>query len=100
MPQHKKEHRKEKVGLHPRNKHQGRYDFKALISSHPPLHAFVHLNEYGDESIDFANAKAVLALNQALLKHQYEIKHWSIPPGYLCPPIPGRADYIHYAADL
>ncbi|MEO6852205.1 MAG: 23S rRNA (adenine(1618)-N(6))-methyltransferase RlmF, partial [Mucilaginibacter sp.] len=23
-----------------------------------------------------------------------------IPDGYLCPPIPGRADYIHYVADL
>jgi 23S rRNA (adenine1618-N6)-methyltransferase len=23
-----------------------------------------------------------------------------VPEGYLCPPIPGRADYLHYAADL
>ena len=23
-----------------------------------------------------------------------------IPPGYLCPPIPGRADYVHHLADL
>jgi 23S rRNA (adenine1618-N6)-methyltransferase len=39
-------------------------------------------------------------LNQALLKLYYKIKHWEIPEGYLCPPIPGRADYIHYLADL
>ncbi|MEL0618756.1 RlmF-related methyltransferase, partial [Cobetia marina] len=24
---------------------------------------------------------------------------WDIPAGYLCPPIPGRADYLHYLAD-
>jgi 23S rRNA (adenine1618-N6)-methyltransferase len=42
----------------------------------------------------------VLALNTALLKYHYHIDHWSIPADYLCPPIPGRADYIHYMADL
>lgn len=25
---------------------------------------------------------------------------WSIPKKYLCSPIPGRVDYIHYIADL
>jgi 23S rRNA (adenine1618-N6)-methyltransferase len=34
------------------------------------------------------------------LSHFYHIAHWDIPEGYLCPPIPGRADYIHYSADL
>jgi hypothetical protein len=57
-------------------------------------------NRYGTESIDFANPAAVKALNQALLKKFYDIAHWDIPPGYLCPPIPGRADYIHHVADL
>ena len=28
------------------------------------------------------------------------VKHWDIPAGYLCPPIPGRADYIHRVADI
>jgi 23S rRNA (adenine1618-N6)-methyltransferase len=60
----------------------------------------VKLNPYGDESIDFANPKAVKWLNKALLKQYYGIDYWDIPTGYLCPPIPGRADYIHYAADL
>jgi 23S rRNA (adenine1618-N6)-methyltransferase len=41
-----------------------------------------------------------MMLNKALLKHYYGINYWSIPRGYLCPPIPGRADYIHYMADL
>ena len=39
-------------------------------------------------------------LNRALLKSQYKIEHWDIPPGYLCPPVPSRADYIHHVADL
>ncbi len=96
----KKEHPKEKLELHPRNKHRGRYDFKALIGSCPELAPFVRMNEYNDESIDFSNSNAVMLLNTALLKHYYEINHWSIPSGYLCPPIPGRADYIHHIADL
>lgn len=41
-----------------------------------------------------------MMLNKALLKHFYEIDYWNIPQGYLCPPIPGRADYIHHIADL
>lgn len=96
----KKEHPKEKNSLHPRNKHRQRYDFPMLIKSCPELSPFVRLNEFKDESIDFANPDAVMMLNKALLKHYYNISYWQIPPGYLCPPIPGRADYIHYVADL
>jgi 23S rRNA (adenine1618-N6)-methyltransferase len=86
--------------LHLRNKHQGRYDLKQLVASCPHLGLFVKLNDYKDESIDFFNPRAVKMLNKALLKHYYQIDHWDIPEGYLCPPIPGRADYIHYMADL
>ncbi len=86
--------------LHPRNPHQGRYDFKQLIAASPELAAFVSPNVYGDESIDFADPAAVKALNRALLSYEYDIKEWDIPAQYLCPPIPGRADYLHYLADL
>lgn len=86
--------------LHPRNRHQGRYDFPALIRRHPALAAFVTINPYGKKSIDFANPEAVKTLNRALLAEHYGIHHWDIPPGYLCPPIPGRADYLHGLADL
>ncbi|HQH18840.1 MAG TPA: 23S rRNA (adenine(1618)-N(6))-methyltransferase RlmF [Bacteroidales bacterium] len=96
----KKEHPKEKSKLHPRNKHRERYDFKQLIESCADLTPFVKLNLYNDESIDFANPEAVRMLNKALLKHYYNIENWNIPANYLCPPIPGRADYIHYMADL
>jgi 23S rRNA (adenine1618-N6)-methyltransferase len=100
MLQNKREHPKVKSGLHPRNKHRERYDFKSLIITCPELAPFVRLNNYSDESIDFSNSEAVMILNKALLKHYYGIDHWNIPSGYLCPPIPGRADYIHHMADL
>lgn len=86
--------------LHPRNRHQGRYDFPALIKTSPELAAFVIINPYGNQSIDFANPAAVKVFNRALLKQFYGINHWDIPADYLCPPIPGRADYLHYLADL
>ncbi len=86
--------------LPPRNPHRERYDFPALTKASPPLAAFVQVNKFGDASVDFANPEAVKALNQALLKQFYGIAHWDIPAGYLCPPIPGRADYLHYVADL
>jgi 23S rRNA (adenine1618-N6)-methyltransferase len=90
----------EKENLHPRNLHRERYNFKQLYKSNQELKAFVTVNRYDVESIDFTNPEAVKALNKALLKHFYGVDAWDIPAGYLCPPIPGRADYIHYIADL
>jgi 23S rRNA (adenine1618-N6)-methyltransferase len=90
----------EKATMHPRNPHRGRYDFKQLAAGTPELAAFVSLNAYGDESINFADPAAVKALNRALLNQVYGIKQWDIPAQYLCPPIPGRADHLHYLADL
>lgn len=98
--QPKKERPNEKPGLHPRNRHRERYKFDELIRAFPALGPFVRLNEYQDESIDFSNPDAVIMLNKALLKHYYDIDRWDLPAGYLCPPVPGRADYIHYIADL
>jgi 23S rRNA (adenine1618-N6)-methyltransferase len=86
--------------LHSRNKHNGSYDFKALIETLPELKQFVGLNKFGNESIDFANPDAVRALNKALLKYFYNITYWELPKTNLCPPIPGRADYLHYIADV
>ncbi|MBP9186431.1 MAG: 23S rRNA (adenine(1618)-N(6))-methyltransferase RlmF [Bacteroidia bacterium] len=86
--------------LHPRNAHNNRYDFALLIAACPELKTVVTINKYGDESIDFSNPKAVKLLNKALLKQYYNISDWDIPAGYLCPPIPGRVDYVHYLADL
>ncbi|OJA07341.1 23S rRNA (adenine(1618)-N(6))-methyltransferase [Halomonas sp. QHL1] len=87
-------------GLHPRNLHNQGYDFPALVKSHPALAPHVKPNAHGALSIDFADPLAVKTLNAALLNRYYNIVDWDIPEGALCPPIPGRADYIHYMADL
>ncbi|MFK7804432.1 MAG: 23S rRNA (adenine(1618)-N(6))-methyltransferase RlmF [Anaerolineae bacterium] len=87
-------------GLHARNLHRQGYDFPALQKSCPRLVSYVKTNAYGNLSIDFADPAAVKALNAALLKHHYNIIDWDIPEGALCPPIPGRADYIHHIAEL
>jgi 23S rRNA (adenine1618-N6)-methyltransferase len=89
-----------KPGLHPRNKNLAGYDFAALMAIAPGLVRYVKDSPGGTPSIDFANPGAVKALNRALLNLHYDVKGWDIPAGYLCPPIPGRADYIHHVADL
>ena len=89
-----------KEQLHPRNRFRTGYDFPRLIAGSPRLAAFVAPNAYGDASVDYANPEAVKALNQALLKDAYGIESWDVAPGYLCPPIPGRSDYLHHLADL
>ncbi len=100
MSEKKEKTSTEKSVLHPRNKHHGQYDFKALTIACPELAKHIKTNAFGNESIDFANPKAVKWLNKALLKQYYSIEFWDILTGYLCPPIPGRADYIHHIAEL
>jgi 23S rRNA (adenine1618-N6)-methyltransferase len=99
----------EKTTLHPRNLHRFGYDFDLLTLNSPELADFVFINEHtidssdskmAKQTIDFSNPDAVKALNNALLITNYDIQNWDIPANFLCPPIPGRADYIHYLADL
>jgi 23S rRNA (adenine1618-N6)-methyltransferase len=89
-----------KSELHPRNKHRTRYDFEQLVKASPELAMHVKSTPYGDATIDFSDPLAVKSLNQALLKQFYDVAVWDIPKQYLCPPIPGRVDYLHYIADL
>lgn len=98
MPEEKKP--QEKTRLHPRNKNRQAYDLEALKIAEPCLEKYIKLNKYGAESVDFAQPEAVKLLNKALLNHYYGIKNWDFPDENLCPPIPGRADYLHYMADL
>jgi len=86
--------------LHPKNVHQNGYIFSELIEAYPVLKEFVFVNQYNTETINFAHAKAVKALNTALLFKYYNIQFWDFPDDNLCPPIPGRVDYIHHLADL
>ncbi len=90
----------EKSRLHSRNKNRERYDLGALIIAIPELKTYVKPNKFGDDSVDFSNPQAVKYLNKAILNHYYGIENWDFPDKNLCPPIPGRADYIHHIADL
>jgi 23S rRNA (adenine1618-N6)-methyltransferase len=90
----------EKNNLHPRNLHRFGYDFDELVVNFPELKPFVFTNEFETKTIDFSSSLAVKALNKSLLITNYNILNWDIPANYLCPPIPGRVDYIHYLADL
>ena len=85
--------------MHPLNRFRDGYDFPRLVAAHPPLATFVVRSPRDEETIDFADPVAVLTLNQALLKEAYGLQ-WSLPHGALCPPVPGRLDYIHHLADL
>ena len=86
--------------MHPKNPFNKDYDFDTLEKQYPPLKPFVFVNEYGNKTIKFSDSKAIIALNTALLKTHYGITHWNIPEDNLCPPIPGRLDYLLHIADL
>jgi len=89
-----------KNNLHPRNAHRNGYDFDALCDELESLKVHVVLNPKGQATIDFSKADSVLELNKAILKLHYNIGYWTLPKNFLCPPIPGRVDYVHYLADL
>lgn len=86
--------------MHKRNKHVNGYNFEDLTKCSPSLMPYIYEINYGRYTIDFANPKAVKALNTALLKHHYGIEYWEFPDEHLCPPIPGRVEYIHLLNDL
>lgn len=71
----------------------------SLTKAIPELSKFTKMNPDGNITIDFSNSEAVLCLNKALLKKRYNLD-WDIPKGQLCPPIPGRIDYLYYINDL
>ena len=88
------------IKFHTKNKHKSGYDLEALCETYSNLKPFVFINKYETKTIDFANPKAVKALNTALLKHHYDVGFWEFSDANLCPPISGRVDYIHHISDL
>ena len=87
-------------GLHPNNRFNKGYDFEVLVKQNPALKEFVITNTYNSTTIDFSNPQAVKELNKALLFSYDNISIWDFPDENLCPPIPGRLDYIHHINDL
>ena len=88
------------TSMHPRNLHKEGYPMTELCQAYPALKRHLVNANSGKLSINFAQPDAVKALNAALLIYYYGMTVWDIPEGYLCPPVPGRADYIHGIADL
>jgi 23S rRNA (adenine1618-N6)-methyltransferase len=64
------------------------------------LKEFVLENKFGSISIDFSNPNAVKELNKALLFSYDKLNLWNFSDENLCPPIPGRLDYILHLSDL
>ena len=95
-----KEAKEEKPKLHPRNRNRNRYDLQAMVISCPQLAAYIQPNKLGADSINFSDPIAVKLLNKAILHQYYNISYWEFSDDNLCPPIPGRAEYIHHIADL
>lgn len=87
-------------GLHPKNKFIRGYDFDALIKVNPMLKEYVLKNSFDAITVDFSNPKAVKELNKALLFTYDSITIWDFSDDNLCPPIPGRLDYIHHLSEL
>ena len=98
MPSKKNQQKKSR--LHYRNKNREQYDLSALKTSSPELKNYIIPNKFGVKPVDFSSPLAVKILNKAILNHYYGIKNWEFPDENLCPPIPGRVDYIHYVSDL
>ena len=89
-----------KTNLHPKNKNREQYKIEELLLVIPELKDHIKKNKLGEDSIHFSDPVAIKLLNKALLSHYYGIQKWEFPDTNLCPPIPGRADYIHYMSDL
>lgn len=85
--------------MHKQNRFNRPYNFTRLCALVPALESFVYTTPRGQQSIPFADPQAVKTLNQALLKEQYAFQ-WDIPPGFLCPPVPGRLDYLLHLGDM
>ena len=86
--------------MHPENPHSSPYNFETLSDSNPDLEIFVFTNDHQNQTIDFADPEAVLQLNKALLLYHYELRDYTLPEGYLCPAVPGRADYLCHVKTL
>lgn len=86
--------------FHPKNIHNTGYDFKVLVKANPALEPYIFTNTYDNLTVDFSDPKAVKEVNRALLFAHYGLKRWEFPDENLCPPIPGRVDYIHHLNDL
>jgi len=91
---------KDQKKMHPRNIHNQDYNLEKLTAAVPELSKYIITSKTGTPTVAFANPDAVRLLNKALLLVDYKLEFWTLAKTNLCPPVPGRADYIHYIADV
>ncbi len=88
------------MSYHKHNKHQGRYDFNEIRQLVPAIEDYLITKPDGSYTMDFASSQALRLLNKGLLLQYYGLDYWDFPKENLCPPIPSRAEYIHFIYDL
>lgn len=75
-------------------------DFAALAERYPYLRPHLrHPAPGGRAALDWQSWHATAALTRALLHADYGVE-CALPEGQLVPPVPNRANYIHWVADL
>ena len=99
-PQIKSSKRSSEHRMHPRNRNLDRYKISQLVACLPDLGGYIQKSKRGEDTIDFARPEAVKLLNRAIILSDYGLTHWDFPDENLCPPVPGRADYLHHMADV
>lgn len=86
--------------MHSKNPYAARYDLTRLAKAHSELQQHIVLNPKGEQTIDFSDALAVLALNKAMLIADFGLTDYTLPKGYLIPPVPGRLEYLLHVHDF
>jgi 23S rRNA A1618 N6-methylase RlmF len=86
--------------MHPRNRYFLRKpDFKALAGRFADFAAATTTDSSGRVHVDWKDPNCSIALTRALLSADYGLC-WDLPRGFLCPPVPQRANYVHWIEDL
>ncbi|GIL55425.1 hypothetical protein Vafri_10981, partial [Volvox africanus] len=86
--------------MHPSNLYYRQEpDFAALAREYDILRPYVTTDAAGRGHLDNTNWEATRALTAVLLQHDFGLK-WCLPEGQLVPPVPNRANYIHWISDL
>ena len=85
--------------MHPDNPYRHEYDLPRYIQQLPELASYCK-KKHGRLTVDFASPDAVIALNKAIIEADCGVVGWTVPKGNLCPPIPGRIDYLLHIKSL
>ncbi|GLC59921.1 hypothetical protein PLESTB_001554300 [Pleodorina starrii] len=86
--------------MHPANLYYRQEpDFEALAREYEELRPYVRTDSAGRAHLDTTSWEATRALTCCLLRHDFGLRWW-LPEGQLVPPVPNRANYIHWIHDL